>query len=169
LLNWWEFPRIRIPIRNSSILSTPHPGADFRIVIYCKNCIHWIDETLSEIEADTLRKNHIFMGCRVYGDLKGNYHLTSCKEYRESENLFSICNTCQITVPKICISLGECINCTDTDLFCIENCFGRDNRKYCTHFVRLHSEGIKLIDNDQVFDLFPNKPMPGRKKVNRSG
>jgi hypothetical protein len=104
------------------------------------------------------------MGCRIFGDLGGNYRLNSCKEYKESANLFAICNTCHITVPKICISLGECVNCTDTDLFCVENCYGGPNRKYCTHFVRLHSEGIQLIDNNQVFDLFPNKPMPGKNK-----
>lgn len=133
-------------------------------MIYCKNCIHWIDESLREIEADPQSANHIFMGCRIFGDLQGNYCLESCREYRESENLFTICKTCQITVPKVCISLGECVNCTDTDLFCIDHCFGGENRKYCTHFVRLHSEGIQLIDNGQVFDLFPNQPMPGRNK-----
>jgi hypothetical protein len=104
------------------------------------------------------------MGCRILGSLDGKYQLESCGHYEASHNLFTICNTCKITVPKVCVSLGECVNCTDTDLFCIDSCLGDDNRKYCTHFVRLHTEGIHLIEDNQVFDLFPNKPMPGNKK-----
>jgi hypothetical protein len=64
--------------------------------------------------------------------------------------------------------LGECFNCTDTDLFCVDSCQGGNSRKYCTHFIRLHTEGIHLIDNNCVFDLFPNKPMPGKQKKSRS-
>jgi hypothetical protein len=133
-------------------------------VINCKNCIHWIDEPLKEIEAEGNRESHIYMGCRIFGDLGGNYRPVSCPQYRESENLFAICSTCRITVPKVCISLGECANCTDTDLFCVDSCFGGENRKYCTHFVRLHSLGVQLINDNQVFDLFPNQPMPGKDK-----
>ena len=102
------------------------------------------------------------MGCRIYGDLEGIYELKSCKHYIKSENLFTVCNTCKITVPKICVSMGECVNCTDTDLFCIDSCIGGENRKYCTHFVRLHTEGIHLIEDNRVFDLFPKKGMPGK-------
>lgn len=134
-------------------------------MIYCKNCIHWIDESLDQIESEPQKELHLFMGCRIFGDLDGKYQLESCREYTASSNLFTICNTCKITVPKICVSLGECVNCTDTDLFCIDSCIGGDNRKYCTHFVRLHAEGIQLIEDNSVFDLFPNKPMPGIKSM----
>jgi hypothetical protein len=86
------------------------------------------------------------MGCRIYGFREGNAALKSCPHYRESENLFTICNTCHITVPKICVSLGECVNCTDTDLFCVDQCLGGEMRKYCTHFVRLCTGGAHLIE-----------------------
>jgi hypothetical protein len=42
---------------------------------------------------------------------------------------------------------------------------GDESRKYCTHFVRLHTEGAHLIDNDQLFDLFPVLEMPGQEKT----
>ena len=133
-------------------------------MIHCRNCVNWIDENLDQIEANSKKQPHIFMGCRIFGDLEGIYQQKSCKHYKESENLFTICNTCSITVPKICVSMGECINCTDTDLYCIDSCIGDENRKYCTHFVRLHTEGMHLIENNQIFDLFPKKDMPGKGK-----
>jgi hypothetical protein len=133
-------------------------------MIHCKNCIYWIDESFDQIEADPCRENHIFMGCRIFGNLDGTCEVERCDHFKESGNIYTICKTCGITVPKICVSFGECTNCTDTDLFCIDSCIGGDSRKYCTHFVRLHTEGIQLIDQDQVFDLFPNQPLPGKKK-----
>lgn len=133
-------------------------------MINCRNCINWVDQSLEQIEADTGNNSHIFMGCRIYGFRDGNYELESCPHYTESENLFTLCQTCRITVPKVCVSLGECVNCTDTDLFCVDHCIGGDNRKYCTHFVRLYTEGVHLIDKDQTFDLFPILGMPGQKK-----
>jgi hypothetical protein len=100
----------------------------------------------------------------MYGFREGNTALESYPHYRESENLFTICNICRITVPKICVSLGECVNCTDTDLFCVDQCLGGEMRKYCTHFVRLYTEGAHLIEQGQAFDLFPTLGMPGEKK-----
>jgi hypothetical protein len=132
-------------------------------MIHCRNCINWVDESLKQIEADASASPHLFMGCRIYGFREGNATLESCLHYVESENLFTICQTCRITVPKVCVSLGECANCTDTDLFCIENCIGGDSRKYCTHFIRLYTEGAHLIDQNQAFDLFPTLEMPGAK------
>jgi hypothetical protein len=133
-------------------------------MINCRNCVNWLDESLSRIEADQSGRPHIFMGCRIFGHVENNASLESCDEYRESDNLFAICETCRITVPKVCISLRECVNCTDTDLFCVDHCKGGDNRKYCTHFVRLHTEGVHLIADNQTFDLFPSIGMPGQKK-----
>ena len=137
-------------------------------MIDCRNCVNWVDETLEKIEANPPDQPHIFMGCRIFGNLEGRPEVKSCEHYVKSRNPFTLCNTCRITVPKICVSLGECLNCTDTDLFCVESCQGGEYRKYCTHFVRLHTEGIHLIDNNRVFDLFPNKPMPGKEKKGSS-
>lgn len=133
-------------------------------MINCRNCINWVDESLDQIEADQSAHTHIFMGCRMFGFTENNEELESCKYYTVSENLFAICSTCHIPVPKVCVSLGECFNCTDTDLFCVESCKGDESRKYCTHFIRLNTEGMHLIDNDQVFVLFPNRGTPGEKK-----
>jgi hypothetical protein len=126
-----------------------------------------VDESLEQIEADRSARPHIFMGCRIFGFIEGNEDLESCKYYQESKNLFTQCSTCHITVPKVCVSLGECANCTDTDLFCVESCKGNENRKFCAHFVRLHTEGIHLISEGNVFDLFPSQGMPGEKKLPR--
>ncbi len=134
-------------------------------MINCRNCINWVDESIQQIEEDHSGRSHIFMGCRIFGFLEGNAALESCPHYTVSENLFTLCSTCHTTVPKVCVSLGECINCTDTDLFCVDHCIGGDNRKYCTHFVRLHTEGVHLINNNEVFDLFPVLEMPGRERA----
>jgi hypothetical protein len=133
-------------------------------MINCKNCINWMDESLEQVEADHNAHSHIFMGCRIFGFNENNEELQNCKYYRASENLFTICISCRITVPKVCVSLGECANCTDTDLFCVQSCKGDENRKYCTHFIRLHTEGMHLIKNGRVYDLFPSLRMPGDKK-----
>ncbi len=133
-------------------------------MINCRNCINWVDESLDQVEADHGTRPHIFMGCRIFGFIENNEKLESCKYYTASQNLFTICDSCHITVPKVCVSLGECVNCTDTDLFCVESCKGEDSRKFCTHFIRLHTEGVHLIENDTVFDLFPSLGMPGEKK-----
>lgn len=134
-------------------------------MINCRNCIHWVDESLKEIEADTQGSPHLFMGCRVYGFLENNTALSSCDHYRVSENLFTICSECRVTVPKVCVSLGQCANCTDTDLFCLERCIGGDSRKYCPHFIRLGTEGAHLIADDRVYDVFPALGMPGKDKA----
>jgi len=134
------------------------------LVINCRNCINWVDESLQQVEKDAGAHRHIYMGCRIHGYVDHNESLESCSHYTASENLFAICCTCNVAVPKVCISLGECCNCTDTDLFCIDHCKGEESRKYCTHFVRLHTQGIQLIDENNVFDLFPALDMPGAQK-----
>jgi hypothetical protein len=134
-------------------------------MVHCKNCIYWVDESLEQIEADHGVHSHIFMGCRIFGHVEMNDNMQGCPSYVASEDLFTICGSCHIAVPKVCVSLGECANCTDTDLFCLDSCKGGESRKYCTHFIRLHTEGIHLIDKDQVFDLFPALGMPGQKNA----
>jgi hypothetical protein len=137
-------------------------------MIHCKNCIYWIDESLEQIEADPFSGSHIFMGCRIRGSVDCNHAPQSCKYYIASENLFTICHSCKLAVPKVCVSLGECVNCTDTDLFCVDLCLGKESRKYCPHFIRLHTEGVHLIDRDRVFDLFPAIGMPSTSKTANS-
>jgi hypothetical protein len=133
-------------------------------VINCRTCINWIDESLEQIEKDPGGQPHLFTGCRIHGYVEGNTALESCKHYRESNNLFTICSRCRLTVPKVCVSLGECLNCTDTDLFCVDHCQGGASRKYCTHFVRLYTEGAHLIHENQAFEIFPTIGMPGKPK-----
>ena len=135
-------------------------------MINCRNCVNWLDETLQQIEADAGKHSHIFMGCRILGYIENNTALESCPHYTVSDNLFTICASCGTVVPRVCVSLGECVNCTDTDLFCVDHCIGGDSRKYCTHFVRLSTEGKQLIDRGQVFDLFPTVGMLGPDKDN---
>jgi hypothetical protein len=132
-------------------------------MINCRNCINWVDESLVQIELARREEPHIFMGCRIFGYVEKNTALESCPHYIASENLFTLCGTCHLTVPKVCISLGECVNCTDTDLFCVDHCIGGDSRKFCSHFVRLHTEGAHLIHENETFDLFPTLGMPGQK------
>lgn len=135
-------------------------------MIFCRNCTHWVDEPLDEIESDRGAHPHLFMACRLLGPVEHPEQARSCAHYAESQELFSLCRSCGIVVPKVCISLGECVNCTDTDLFCTESCIGGEKRKFCTHFVRLHTEGLQLIDDrNQVFDLFPTLDLPGKKKT----
>jgi hypothetical protein len=119
---------------------------------------------LAQIEADLGAHSHLFMGCRIFGSFEINHEPSNCKHYKISDNLFTLCSSCKVTVPKVCVSLGECVNCTDTDLSCVDSCIGEESRKYCTHFVRLHTEGAHLIENDQVFDLFPLLGMPEKEK-----
>jgi hypothetical protein len=52
-------------------------------------------------------------------------------------------------VPRVCVLLGECVNCLDTDLFCQEQCSGGSWQKFCTHWVRLSSEGRAKVGEDQ--------------------
>jgi hypothetical protein len=134
---------------------------------HCKNCIKWIDESLADIETNRDGGPHIFMGCKIYGQIERIGDRRGCSEFVAVNDPYAICDVCKITVPRVCISMGECVNCTDTDLYCVESCIGGDARKYCTHFVRLSSEGMQIIDEERrrVFDLFPSIDMPGAKNA----
>ena len=133
---------------------------------HCKNCIHWVDENLADIEANRNGKPHIFMGCKIHGPVERIEDRRNCLEFAASSDPYTICSVCGITVPRICISMGECVNCTDTDLYCVESCIGGDARKYCTHFVRLNSQGMQIIDEErkEVYDLFPSIRMPDSRR-----
>jgi hypothetical protein len=133
-------------------------------MINCRNCVNWIDESLAQIEEDAGEAPHVFMGCRIFGFLSSGTVLESCPHYSQCENLFTECHSCRKTVPRVCRSLGECVNCTDTDLYCVDHCIGGDLRRNCEHFVRLCKEGVHLIDQDRLFDLFPAMGMPDNRK-----
>jgi len=125
---------------------------------HCKNCVNWIDENLADIETNRDGKPHIFMGCKIHRFVEKIEDRQNCPEFTASADIYAICGACGITVPKVCISMGECTNCTDTDLYCVESCIGGDARKYCTHFVRLSSDGMQIIDEKrkEIYDLFPS-------------
>ena len=134
----------------------------------CRFCTNWVDENLDDIEVsdDRAATPHLFFGCKIYGNIEDwKTRASTCPDYRESADLYALCSSCQIIVPKICISMGVCVNCLNTDLFCVEQCIGGELNKYCTHFVRLQREGIQLIANNMVSDLFPETPKPrGREE-----
>lgn len=101
---------------------------------------------------------HLFFGCKIYGNIEDwESRAKVCPDYQQSDELYTMCSSCGIIVPKICVSMGVCINCLNTDLFCVENCIGGELKKYCAHFVRLNQEGAHLISGNVVFDLFPKK------------
>ncbi|MBI1747211.1 MAG: hypothetical protein HYR55_11560 [Acidobacteria bacterium] len=127
----------------------------------CRFCINWVDENLDDIELaqENAATNHLFFGCKIYGNIDNwQTRAHNCLDYRESAELYAICSSCKITTPKICISMGVCVNCLNTDLFCVEQCVGEDLKKFCTHFVRLQREGIQLLSNNIISDLFPETP-----------
>jgi len=129
----------------------------------CRFCVQWVDENLEDIVAsegvDTAP--HLFFGCKIYGNIEDwKTRANTCADYQESADLYAMCSSCQIVVPKLCISMGVCVNCLNRDLFCVEQCIGGELNKYCTHFVRLQREGIQLIVNNVVSNLFPEPPKP---------
>lgn len=137
----------------------------------CRFCINWVDENLDDITSPEGEEatTHIFFGCKIYGNIEDwKTRAYTCPEYRESPDLYALCSSCKIIVPKICISIGLCVNCLNTDLFCVEQCIGGELKKYCTHFVRLQQEGIKLIGNNMISDLFPETPKPRDRGINPS-
>ena len=129
---------------------------------HCKNCVNWVDESLAEIETNRDGVPHIFTGCKIHGLIERIEDRRNCPDFVVCDDLYVICDVCKITVPRVCVSMGECANCIDTDLYCVESCIGGNARKYCTHFVRLNSEGMCIIDDErkEVFDLFPSLSMP---------
>ncbi len=120
----------------------------------CRRCIHWQDESLVRAEAQRqANESPEFYGCRIHDSVETTRK--DCPDYQASQDLFAICSACGIPVPKVCLSLGECTNCTDTDLYCVEHCRGEEEKTFCTHFQRLRSTGYTLVEEGQVFELYP--------------
>ena len=76
-------------------------------MINCRNCINWVDENLVQIEADHGEHQHIFMGCRIYGYVENNTALESCPHFMQSENLFTICGTCNAGLVTVTVTPGK--------------------------------------------------------------
>jgi hypothetical protein len=131
----------------------------------CRRCKNWQDESFAQLyrERSSGEANlSVFYGCKIYGALE-TFQREECVHYQEAKELFGICAACGIAVPKICLSLGECVNCTDTDLYCVENCHGEAEKKFCTHYQRLVREGHTLIENNECFELYPSPEAPAPK------
>jgi hypothetical protein len=135
-------------------------------MIDCRLCVNWVDENLDDIPVPENGENStaLFFGCKIYGNIEDwETRAHTCPQYQQSAELYAMCSSCQIVVPKVCISMGACVNCLNTDLFCVEQCVGGELKKYCTHFVRLNQEGVHLISGNIVFDLFPKKDQPAEQ------
>ena len=130
----------------------------------CRFCVNWVDENLEEI-ASAERDDgtpYLFFGCKIYGNVEDwTRRADTCPDYRESPDLYGLCASCAIVVPKVCLSMGTCVNCLNTDLFCVEQCIGGALNTYCTHFVRLRQEGLPIIvASNTLADLYPEPPKP---------
>ena len=123
----------------------------------CRRCNHWVDENLARL-IEKSRNGHaaesVFYQCKIYGYSEA-FRLAECPRYEESSELFAVCSSCGIAVPKVCISLGECVNCTDTDLFCVDTCRGEGEKRFCTHYQRLLREGHTLVEGQECYEVFP--------------
>lgn len=128
-------------------------------MLECRRCRNWVDQTFAQLQEQS-QNGHagesVFYGCRIFGMLEST-QVESCPHYEESQDLYAFCSSCGIAVPKICLSLGECVNCTDTDLYCVENCHGEGEKKFCSHFQRLLRDGHTLIENNECFEIFPTQ------------
>lgn len=122
------------------------------IPIDCRRCVHWIDQALVSIEPGS---KAIFCGCEIHGQVENFSALPECPDYRQSDELYALCSSCGERVPKVCLSLGECINCINTDLWCVDHCDGRGEKKFCSHRARLQLFGHSLIQDQVVVDLYP--------------
>jgi hypothetical protein len=123
--------------------------------IECRRCRQWQEETLEEASRHSVGNDPpIFCGCRIHGAI-AKMQVDRCSDYQIADDLYSICRTCGIPAPKVCLSLGECHNCTDTDFYCVVHCRGEEERVFCTHYQRLRSEGYTVVEGGQAYELFP--------------
>jgi hypothetical protein len=121
----------------------------------CRRCVHWIDRPLAQVRVG---QSELFFGCEIHGQVHNYAALPACPDYLQSPELFAICGDCGQRVPKVCVTMGQCINCLNTDLWCVENCAGIGELSYCSHRVRLQLFGHSLIQDQVVFELYPVSP-----------
>ena len=127
----------------------------------CRRCVHWIDRALGSIESSP---DAIFCACEIHGQVENYAALPACPDYTQSDELYALCSRCGQRVPKVCVSLGECINCINTDLWCVENCDGQGEKRFCNHRARLQLFGYTLIQDRVAFDVFPQQGAPPFKR-----
>lgn len=126
----------------------------------CRRCRQWQDETLQEAKQHADAGDApVFSRCRIHGCIV-KMQVEQCPDYQVSEDLFSLCRTCGIPVPKVCLSLGECLNCTDTDFYCAAQCTGKEERIFCTHYQRLLQNGYTMVEDGRTFEIFPHSEGP---------
>lgn len=129
----------------------------------CRTCVNWYDDFIDMNPGRTERAG-LFYGCRILGPIENFQCMEDCPHFQQSEESFVLCGTCGLSVPKICLLLGECVNCTDTDLFCQDSCSGGEWRKFCTHWNRLSLEGRNVVEQDQLQVVFPAVAPPPPSK-----
>ena len=118
----------------------------------CRTCKNWFDNELNDkFQLKDVKK--LFYGCKIHGQIENYTQMEECPDYTPHDEPFIICKTCGLPVPRTCVLFGECANCTDTDMFCLEHCTGGEWKKYCTHWVRLTTEGKEIIKKDRVYNV----------------
>ncbi len=132
----------------------------------CRMCENWYDEGFDGCDHTDGTKRS-FYGCRVFGPVENFREMIDCPEFVARQEPYHLCQSCNLPVPRVCLLLGECVNCTDTDLFCLEHCVGGEWKKYCTHWVRLNTEGRHVVEDDTPRDVFPADAPPQKQKPSR--
>ncbi|MBN2433411.1 MAG: hypothetical protein JXQ27_18210 [Acidobacteria bacterium] len=118
------------------------------MTIDCRLCRNWFDHYTEPDPGATCTENS-FYGCRIFGLIENFREMADCPHYQERSEPYVLCPGCGVMVPRVCMLLGECTNCVDTDLFCQEQCTGGTWRKTCSHWVRLGSEGRPVVQEDR--------------------
>lgn len=133
----------------------------------CRRCENWVDKSVDRIYEANQRgevSEPVFCGCKIYGVLEV-FQRDHCPHYEEASELFGFCARCGVAVPRVCLSLGECVNCTDTNLYCVENCHGEGEKKFCSHYQRLVCEGHTLIENNSCFEIYPTQETSSKEET----
>jgi hypothetical protein len=102
------------------------------------------------MKLETARLDRLFFGCQIFGSVENFRAMVDCPRYQPVDDPFAVCRTCGLPAPRVCILLGECVNCTDTDLFCLRQCTGGELRTFCTHWVRLSTDGRAGVREGEV-------------------
>jgi len=139
------------------------------VIVDCRTCRNWFDDFLSMYSA-TSRTDRLFYGCTVFGHIEDYRARADCPRFEPMDEPYIQCQTCGLLVPRICMLLGECVNCTDTDTFCIRQCGGGRWRAYCTHWVRLSTEGRVTVQDGELHETFAqSEPAPDAAAARRPG
>jgi len=139
------------------------------MIVDCRTCRHWFDHSLEQSSGGQPERD-LFYGCTLHGRIADFQAMRDCPDYELSPEPFVLCSGCGILVPKTCLLLGECVNCTDTDLYCLDRCSGGSWRKYCTHWLRLQTDGKPIVVDDHIDEVRPREtplPKPARRRTLR--